>query len=327
MRVAVTGGTGCLGRPLVARLIDSGFDVRLLVLPQENVDDDYLRKAIIIRGSLESSGAIASLVEGCDVVFHLAGKVHSVLKDVKDDREFAFINYECTKKLLKTCSEKKVKRFVFYSTVGVYGKSGDFHGNEQSPCNPVSAYAISKLDAEKVVLSSADDGGPLGVVLRFPVVYGPWDRGNVCKLIKSINGGRFFYFGDGRFLRSMISSVNAAEAAYMASIASLTESDVFCVTDGSDYHVRELIEEILRAVNKSWKPYHIPVAMAFFFGMIGDLLNKATGLNIPFNSEMVMKLSAPLTFSCEKAKSVLQYKPVETLRDGIAKEVKWLFNK
>ena len=60
-----------------------------------------------------------------------------------------------------------------------------------SPCRPGSVYARSKYLAEQLVLNSSNDGGSEGVVLRFPVVYGPMDRGNVARLIKAVHG-RFF---------------------------------------------------------------------------------------------------------------------------------------
>ena len=58
-------------------------------------------------------------------------------------------------------------------------------------------------------------------------------------------------------------------------------------------------------------------------GRIGDLVRKA-GIELPIDSDKVRKLSRPLTFSCEKAKKVLGYEAVETLEEGIRREVEWL---
>ena len=106
------------------------------------------------------------------------------------------MNVEGTMNLLEAAKRNRVKRVVFYSTVGVYGKDADFHGDELSPCQPGSVYAKSKYSAEQLIMNSSNDGGPEGVVLRFPVVYGPLDRGNVARLIKSVHGRYFFYFGE-----------------------------------------------------------------------------------------------------------------------------------
>ena len=93
---------------------------------------------------------------------------------------------------------------------------------------------------------------PEGVVLRFPVVYGPLDRGNVAALIKAVRKKQFFFFGDGSCLRSMISSRNAAEAAVRAAIEPKAANEIFCVTDGRDYTMNELVDCICGALGMRW---------------------------------------------------------------------------
>jgi len=327
MKVAVTGGTGCLGKPLIKRMLMSGYDVNLLLLPQDNIDTELNGRVKIFKGNLDSINVLTNLVDGCDAVFHLAGKVHEKTKTIEDELEFYHVNVDGTKKLINSCINKKVKRFIFYSTVGVYGNKGNFHGDEQSLCNPESPYAKSKLQAEKIVMECMNNAGSIGVVLRFPVVYGPWDRGNVQKLIKALEKKIFFYFGDGKNIRSMISSENAAEAAFRAANQGLDKSDVFCVTDGRDYSFKELINEICNSLNTTWRPWHISPFSSKAIGSIGDFIKKTTGLNVPIDSETVSKLSKSLTFSCEKAERILDYKPVENLSEGLDREVKWIFQR
>lgn len=324
MRVAVTGGTGCLGRPLISKLLESGIETKLLVLTQEKIPEEFKQNVELIYGHLDSTDDLVKLVENCDVVFHLAGKVHAVPKTPNEEKEFYRVNVDGTRNLIQACSLCGIKRIIFYSTVGVYGKDGDFHGDEQSICEPVSVYGKSKLMAEKLILESESEGGPQGVVLRFPVVYGAYDKGNVQKLIRSIIKKRFFFFGDGLCHRSLISSLNAAEAAFCAASEPFSGSDVFCVTDGKDYQMIELIEAICCAVSTTWRPFHIPILAAKLIGKIGDIFERATKYKLPVNSQTVMKLSSSLTFSCEKAKKTLHYQPVVTLYEGIWAEVEWI---
>lgn len=160
--------------------------------------------------------------------------------------------------------------------------------------------------------------------MRFPVVYGPLDRGNVAALIKAVRKKQFFHFGDGNCLRSMISSRNAAGAAIKAAFEPRAANEVFCVTDGRDYTMNEVVDCICRSLGISWRPWHVPVKIAELAGKIGDLVKKEAGIALPIDSDRVRKLSRPLTFSCEKAKRVLGYEAVETLEEGIKKEVGWL---
>lgn len=323
MRVAVTGGTGCLGRPLIEKLLKSGFEIRLLAQPHDRIAPQLGERVQIITGELNSKDVLTKLTGDCDVVFHLAGKVHTVPKTVSEQDAFYRVNVDGTRDLIQACTNNRVKRMIFFSTVGVYGKEGDFHGDERSLCEPVSVYAKSKLLAERIILDSAKEGGPQGVVLRFPVVYGPLDKGNVRKLIRAIRQKRFFYFGDGRCLRSMISSVNAAEAAVKAAFEPVAGSGVFCVTDGRDYQLMELVDAICIALCTEWRPFHVPISAAMGLGKIGDIFETTFRMNFPVSSSTVMKLGRSLTFSCTKAKTLLRYEPVETLSEGITREVAW----
>jgi nucleoside-diphosphate-sugar epimerase len=262
MQVAVTGGTGCLGQPLINKLFENGIDVKLLVLSNDSVIPFIEKKVSVITGDLNSLETLNLLTKDCEMVFHLAGKVHLVPKTKLEEQDFYQVNVQGTKNLLKAASVNKVKKIIFYSTVGVYGKDADFHGDELFPCRPSTVYAKSKFQAEQLVLNSSNDGGPEGVVLRFPVVYGPLDRGNVAKLIKAIHSRLFFYFGDGNCLRSMISSKNAAEAAFKATFEPRAANEVFCVTDGRDYTMNELVDCVCGVLGISKRPYHVPVSLA-----------------------------------------------------------------
>ncbi len=324
-KVAVTGGTGCLGRPLIDKLIAGGAYLKLLTLPNDPSLNYPANKVEIITGDLNLPDALNSLCMDCDIVFHLAGMVHSMPGTKAEEEEFFRVNVEGTRNLLDAAKNNGVKRVVFYSTVGVYGKDADFHGDELSPCKPDSVYAKSKYQAEQLVLKSSNDGGQEGVVLRFPVVYGPLDRGNVAKLIKAMRKKLFFYFGDGNCLRSMISSRNAAEAAIRAAFEPKAANELFCVTDGRDYTMNEIVDSMCRALCMSWRPFHLPVSLADLAGRFGDVLRKCAHVPFPIDSDRVRKLSRPLTFSCEKAKRVLGYEAVETLEEGIRREVEWLY--
>ena len=327
MRVAITGGTGCLGRPLVERLIADVAYLKLLTLPNDTAITNLDKKIEIITGNLNATEALKLLCQDCDVVYHLAGMVHTIPVTEGEVQEFLRVNVEGTRNLLEAAKKNRVKRVIFYSTVGVYGKDADFHGDELSPCKPGSVYAKSKYQAEHLVLNSSNDGGPEGVVLRFPVVYGPLDKGNMARLIKAIHSRLFFYFGDGNCLRSVVSSRNAAEAALRAALELKAANEVFCVTDGRDYTINEVVDSICHALGNNWRPFHVPISMAKVAGKFGDMLEKLAHIPFPINSTNVRKLSGFLTFSCEKAKQVLGYEPVETLMEGISREVQWLRQK
>ena len=323
MRVAVTGGTGCLGSPLLDRLCDLGWDVNLLVLP----DDRHLiksRRIRPIRGDMTSGRSLHELTHGCDLVFHLAGKVHSLPRTEQEIQEFYTINCGGTRSLLEKSRLNGVRRVIFYSTVGVYGIDENFHADETTRCRPQSVYAKTKYEAEQLVMSSSENGGPEGVVLRFPVAYGPYDRGNMASLIRAIHGRRFVVLGDGECRRSMVSSRNAAEGAVRAALEEKAANEIFCITDGYDCTMNEVIEAACRALGLRKSSVHVPLGMAVALGKIGDVVERALKRNFPLNSNTVRKLTSSLTFSDGKARRVLGYKPVQSFSEGIAEEVEWI---
>jgi len=93
-------------------------------------------------------------------------------------------------------------------------------------------------------------------------------------------------------------------------------AEVFCVIDGRDYTMNELVDYICGALGMNWRPWHVPVKIAELAGKIGGLVEKGVGIELPIDSDRVRKLSRPLTFSCEKAKRVLGYEAVETIEEG-----------
>lgn len=318
--VGVTGGTGCIGRALVRQLLELGYAVR--VLTRRKLSGVMLQEDVTyVGGGLNSEEALRMLTSGCDVIFHLAGKVHVTPRSRLDEVDFFRVNVDGTELLLRAAGDASVRRVVFFSTVGVYGRDGDFHGDETSPCAPRTAYARSKLEAERLVLQWSGEG----VVLRLPVVYGPGDRGNMARLIRAVRYRAFVHLGGGNAKRSVISSANAASVAIKAAFKPRAASEVFCVTDGYDPTLHEMMKVMGQALGFNRSPFCFPMGLALWLGRCGDLLEWVCRRPLPLNSDKIKKLSSPLTFSNKKAEVILGYRPVERLDAGIRREVQWLF--
>lgn len=117
-------------------------------------------------------------------VLHLSGLVHQMGK-CPDDKYFE-INTQQTEMLAKEAKKQGVEHFVFFSTVAVYGVNGYLNNqgeiiNEESDCHPVSAYAKSKLEAERILLNMESDNFKVSIV-RPPIVYGKSCPGNMQRL-------------------------------------------------------------------------------------------------------------------------------------------------
>lgn len=318
LRALVTGGLGCLGSAVSDRLVTAGWWVRILDRSGEAGQlSGRLAEAELVSCSILDPAEVARACQGVDTVFHLAARVHDRLAS---DDELWVANVEGTRVVLEAARRAGVRRFVFYSTVGVYGRTTGVGLNESTPTAPATVYARSKLEAEQLVLAS-----PLEVVvLRFPVSYGPRDRGNVSNLIRTIASKRFFFVGHGRNRRSMLAAENAAAAAVLAAESDKAPGEVFIATDGLATSLAEVVRAVTLALGADWRPPNLPPIVARSLAFAGDVLRSLGLKRVPFDSDVYRKLFGEFVLDDSKARRMLGYEPTAELSAGMGAEVQWM---
>lgn len=126
----------------------------------------------LIHGDLRDGDRARMALKGVDAVAHLAAIVGDPACS-RDPDLARSINLEGSKALYTLAGEEGVKRFVFASTCSNYGRmSGDGFVTEESPLNPISIYAETKVEFERYLLGQPHDAGCVPVCLRFSTVYG-----------------------------------------------------------------------------------------------------------------------------------------------------------
>lgn len=167
MIVAVTGGTGFLGRALVARLsLESGVD-EIRVLSRKPPGPSSAGKLRSVRGDLASGdGDLAGFVSGAQVLFHCAG-------ELRQESAMRALHVDGTQRLIEA-ARGRVKRWVQLSSVGVYGR-GVREGviEESAPLRPEGEYESTKAQSDRLVTRAADGAAFESVVLRPSIVFGP----------------------------------------------------------------------------------------------------------------------------------------------------------
>jgi len=116
-----------------------------------------------------------------DVVFHVAGIAH--IKETKENAELYYkVNRDLAYETAKKAKNDGVKQFIFLSSMSVYGiKNGVI--DKDSPLNPQSNYGKSKLQAEELIESLADNAFKVAIS-RPPMIYGKGCKGNYPRLAK-----------------------------------------------------------------------------------------------------------------------------------------------
>lgn len=166
MNILVTGATGKVGSRLAKRLAGRGDRVRALVREPRRASE-LGRDVELVKGDLLDETSLADAVRGLDVVVHCAAFFRGATPE-----EAHAVNDLGTRHLFAAARAANVERFVFMSTSLVYGPNGGQPAREDSPCEPVAAYPVSKLAAERALL--AQEGLDVRI-LRLPFVYGDGD--------------------------------------------------------------------------------------------------------------------------------------------------------
>jgi nucleoside-diphosphate-sugar epimerase len=257
-RVLVVGGAGFLGSVLTQRLLKNGFRVRVL--------DSFLygRKALdsladdenleIVEGDLRNIHTCVSSLADIDAVALLAAIVGDPASKARPT-ETIETNVLAAQALASACKLHHVNRFLYASTCSVYGVGGDLL-DEDAPLNPVSLYARTKIESEKIILGMGDDYfSP--TILRMGTLYGYSPRMRFDLVVNTMSMKSFVdqkiqVFG-GRQWRPLLGVQDAADVYIRCLEADLEEvgNRVFNVgSDGQNYMIDQVAEMIGDALGK-----------------------------------------------------------------------------
>ena len=152
MKVLVTGGAGYIGSVLVRELLANGHSVRALDNLMFGGDSllAYFNAGgfEFIHADIRNYNMCKRAFSGIDAVVHLA----AIVGDPASQRQPELtteINVEGSKNILNLAIEAKLSKLIFVSTCSNYGKSDvSTTASEESPLNPVSLYAQTKVEIE-----------------------------------------------------------------------------------------------------------------------------------------------------------------------------------
>jgi nucleoside-diphosphate-sugar epimerase len=239
--------------------------------------------------------------EGDFVIIHSAGKAHSIPKTKEEKKLFYDINDCGTQNLCNALKPYLVslKGFVFISTVSVYGVDNGRGINENFPLNAQSPYGVSKIKAEKYLTQWGIKNNVPVLILRLPLISGPNPPGNLGKMIKGIDTGKYFSIKNGAARRSVV----MAEDVALCIKNNIGKTGIYNLTDGYHPTFREIEKVIAGQLNKKM-PKNLPAIAASLLGFFGDLFSFC-----PVNSTTIQKMSEDLIIDDKKAQDELNWNP------------------
>jgi nucleoside-diphosphate-sugar epimerase len=240
---------------------------------------------------------IEPLLDGVDVVFHLAAQPGVRLSWSDGFGAYVEHNIVATQRLLEATRNRSVGRLVYASSSSVYGNAPRYPTTEEDVPHPHSPYGVTKLAAEHLCgLYSENYGTPI-VCLRYFTVYGPRQR-------PDMGFSRFFeaavhrrpvpVYGDGNQIRDFTFVGDVVAANVAAADAALPPGSVFNIAGGSETTVNALV------------------------GLISDLLGRRVDVEyMPEQAGDVRRTGG----SIDRARTLLGWMPSVPLRDGLRRQL------
>jgi len=254
--ILVVGGAGYLGSALVPMLLERGYRVRVLdallfgkASLQPIAKDPNFE---LVVGDVRDIQSVVQTVKGCDAVIHLAAIVGDPA--CEENRQLAAeINRAATSMLIDVGRGYGIQRFLFASTCSVYGAS-DFLMDEHAQVAPISLYAQTKVDSERLLLN-AKCAGFHPTILRLATLFGVSPRPRfdlVVNLLtaRAIRSGKITIF-NGEQWRPFMHVHDAARAF----IACLQANNVGVVSgemfNAGSYGLNHRLSEVAEMISKT----------------------------------------------------------------------------
>lgn len=179
-KVLVTGADGFIGSHLVERLVAGGAAVTALSLYNAFDHHGWLdevprvtrERVTTVRGDVRSDGFIRSIVDGHDLVFHLAALI-SIPHSYVDARSYLDVNISGTLNVLEASRACGVERVIHTSTSEVYGTAQYVPIDENHPLQGQSPYSATKIAADKLAEAYARSFDLPVAILRPFNTFGP----------------------------------------------------------------------------------------------------------------------------------------------------------
>ncbi|HWW04954.1 SDR family oxidoreductase [Collimonas sp.] len=308
-KILVTGANGFVGSALCDTLHARGINF-LPAVRQARQDRQF---AV---GDLSGSTKWADALAGCDVVIHLAARVH-VMNDKSNNPLAAFraVNVDATMNLARQAVQSGVKRFIFISSVKVNGEetSGKPFTAFDKPM-PIDPYGQSKLEAEIALRELSHFTGLEVVIVRPPLVYGPGVRANFRRLMQLVRLSVPLPLGAIHNYRSMVSLDNLVDLLVVCSQHPDAANQTFMVSDDCDVSTTVLLRMLSDAMGR--RSLLLPVPSKLIYGAAA-LIGK---------SAVADRLLGSLQVDITHTKTALQWRPATTMQESLIKTVAHFLN-
>jgi nucleoside-diphosphate-sugar epimerase/predicted dehydrogenase len=272
-RVLVTGGTGFLGRRLIAGLVQAGYPVRVLARKLSNIEPLKRQGVEIFFGDVADLPSLAAAFEGVHMVIHAAAGTSGG----KEDCERGTL--QGTRNVLELCERRSIAKLVYISSCSVYGVA-DYKTNqrvteeahlERFPGRR-GDYSASKQAAEDLVRWAMERKRFPVVVLRPGTIYGPGGDLFSPMMGLSLANKLFVVFGMGSFVLPYVYIDNLVDAIVASLRSERANNQILNIVDDHGLTKSDYVRTVIRRAYPDAHVIRVPLALLFGATAVQELL-------------------------------------------------------
>jgi nucleoside-diphosphate-sugar epimerase len=301
--VAVTGGTGFIGRHLVARHIARGDTVRYLT---RNPSSKHIDGACVFAGDLAlASESLRKFAQGADVLYHCAA-------ELRNEADMHSTNVLGTSNLI-AAAKGEIGRWVQLSSTGVYGRALHTDVDEENAVEPGNAYESSKAASDSLLHdASATNEFPFVVVRPSNVYAADMPNQSLFQLIKMIEKGLFFYIGRPGAKANYVHVENVIDAMMLCANAGLPGNGRAFIV--SDYRtLEEFVGIVAAALGKTLPRVRLPEGLV---RAVCTVAGKMPGF--PLTQSRIDALTSRTVYRGDRIRSELGFENRVSMEEGIS---------
>jgi dihydroflavonol-4-reductase len=316
--VFVTGGTGVVGRPIVARLVAKGRHVVALARTEVAGRDLVALGAQPAPAELLREDSLEAAMDGCEVVYHVAG-VNRMC--ARDPSEMYRVNVLGSLAVVNAARRAGVRRVVYTSSAAALGERAGTVGTESSEHRGwfLTHYERSKFEAEKAVMRAASSAGPEIVCVNPSSVQGPGRAGGTTKLLRAFLNRRLPVYLDTRI--SLV-DVDDCAAGHLLAEERGRPGERY-VLNGATLEVADALALLGRLTGVEVRAKPLPKGLALAGAALIETAARLRRRDAPLCREMVRALAHGHAYDGSRAARELglRYTPVE---DTLRRTIEWL---
>ena len=318
MKVLVTGATGFIGRHLTQVLYEQGYSVKVLARPSSKTDFLKALNVEIVWGDITDYAVVKKAVEGCQHIYHLAGKVSRI----KTSKQSLYaVNVDGTENVARAASEAKIERLVYGSSAGVYGIIQNPPADETTSTHPNTPYRESKLLGEKILFSYYKETGLPVVIARLSSVFGARAL-NWLGFCQAIATGQFRLIGRGdNYLHpSHVSDV--VDGLIKCATTPKIEGNCYLIAGQEPIKLSYFVNAIAQELGVQVADSNLPELPFKLFFSLSQIVKDISGIELPRSHQYEMFVTSRI-FTIAKAQKELNYHPSTPFKQGLQETIQW----